>query len=113
MNRFALTLALASMSVPALGQSCPAGTSTTVSGTVYAPNGVDPLPNVLVYIPATSPGALLSGVSGPVPGQAPPGNPRFGTLTATDGTFKLSNLPVEANIPVVIQSGKWRRQLVV
>jgi hypothetical protein len=32
--------------------SCPGpGTYTAISGHVYAPNGTDPLPNVLVYIP--------------------------------------------------------------
>ncbi len=31
--------------------ACPTSTSTTISGTVYAPNGIDTVLNVTVYIP--------------------------------------------------------------
>ncbi len=93
--------------------SCPSNGTTSISGTVYAPNGVDPLPNVTVYIPNATVGALPTGVACPVPGQAPPGAPLVGTYTAPDGTFKISNVPVGNNIPIVIVAGKWRRQLTV
>jgi hypothetical protein len=93
--------------------SCPAGQTTSISGTVYAPNGTDPLPNVLVYIPNAPVDAFTAGVSCPVPGQPPSGSPLVGANTAADGTFTLANVPVGSNIPIVIQSGHWRRQLVV
>src|SRR4051812_14519212 len=32
---------------------CPSGTSTTISGRVTAPNGIDPVPGALVYVPYT------------------------------------------------------------
>ena len=35
------------------------------------------------------------------------------TTTAVDGTFTLTNVPAGNNIPVVIQLGRWRRQVVI
>ncbi len=93
--------------------ACTGGATTSISGTVYAPNGVDPLPNVLVFIPNGTVDAMTPGVQCPVPGAAPSGNPLVGTTTAFDGTFHLTNVPVGTNIPLIIQAGRWRRQLVV
>jgi hypothetical protein len=94
--------------------SCPSGEVTTISGTVYAPNGADPLPNVVVYIPNGPVEAFTPGVSCPAGGQEPQsGSPLVETTTAVDGTFRLFNVPVGANIPLVIQLGRWRRQVVV
>lgn len=121
-----LTLSLAA-AVPAFAQpaptcttglclqqvSCPAGQVTSISGTVYAPNGIDPLPNVLVYIPNASVDPFPSGVSCPVVGQPPSGSPIVGATTAVDGTFTIANVPVGTNIPLVFVSGRWRRQVVI
>jgi len=32
-------------------------------------------------------------------------------VTATNGTFTLTNMPVGTDIPLVIQAGKWRRKI--
>jgi hypothetical protein len=93
--------------------TCTAGATTSISGVVYAPNGTDPLPNVTVYIPNASVDAFTPGVSCPVAGAAPSGSPLVGTITAVDGSFTLSNVPVGTYIPLVIVSGRWRRQLVI
>jgi len=93
--------------------SCPAGQTTSISGTVYAPNGTDPLPNVTVYIPNAAVDAFTPGVSCPVPGTIPSGSPLVGASTGVDGSFTLSNVPVGSNIPLVIVAGRWRRQVVV
>ena len=55
--------------------SCTGGTGTTVTGIVYAPNGTDPIPNVLVYIPSVQPDPLPSGVQCLQAGQTPSGAP--------------------------------------
>jgi hypothetical protein len=93
--------------------ACTGGGTTSISGTVYAPNGTDPLPNVLVFIPNAALSVMTPGVTCPVPGAVPDGAPLVGTTTAPDGTFHLDNVPVGTSIPLVIQSGRWRRQLTV
>jgi hypothetical protein len=93
--------------------SCGGNATTTITGTVYAPNGTDPLPNVTVYIPNAPVDAFPPGVSCPVVGAPPSGSPLVGTETDVNGKFTLINVPVGSNIPLVIVSGRWRRQLVV
>jgi hypothetical protein len=93
--------------------TCSGSATTSITGTVYAPNGNDPLPNVTVYIPNDVVQPFPAGVSCPVVGAPPSGSPLVGTTSAVDGTFTLPNAPVGTNIPLVIVSGKWRRQLVV
>jgi hypothetical protein len=93
--------------------TCSGSATTTITGTVYAPNGNDPLPNVTVYIPNDVVQPFPAGVSCPVVGAPPSGSPLVGTTSAVDGTFTLPNAPVGTNIPLVIVSGKWRRQLVI
>ena len=85
---------------------CAGGATTSISGVVYAPNGVDPLPNVTVYVPNAPVPAFQPGVSCPVVGTPPPGAPLVGTTSAFDGSFTISNMPAGTAIPLVIVSGK-------
>jgi Abnormal spindle-like microcephaly-assoc'd, ASPM-SPD-2-Hydin len=94
-------------------QTCSGTATTTISGTVYAPNGNDPLPNVTVYIPNDVVPAFQPGVTCPVVGAPEPGSPLVGAITDVQGNFTLANVPVGSNIPLVIVSGRWRRQLVI
>jgi hypothetical protein len=100
----------------AFGQSCSTGLAT-LSGVVYAPNGTDPLPNVTVYVPSlTQPiplPAFTPGVSCPVPGAPPVGNPIAGAITGVNGSFTIQGVPVGTTIPVVAVAGKWRVQTTV
>jgi len=113
----------ASIASSALGQSCTglacqqqtcSGNQTTIiSGVVYAPNGTDPLPNITVYVPNAPVAPFTAGVSCPLVGAPPSGSPLVGTMTGVDGSFTIGNMPVGANIPLVIVSGRWRRQLTI
>ena len=94
-------------------QTCSGNQTTTISGVVYAPNGTDPLPNVTVYVPNAPVDAFTPGVSCPIVGTPPSGAPLVGTTSNVDGSFTIGNMPVGANIPLVIVSGRWRRQLVI
>ena len=90
--------------------TCSGSATTSISGTVYAPNGTTPLPNVLVYVPNAP---LASFPAGVTCGVTASGCPLVSTVTATNGTFTLTNMPVGTNIPLVIQAGKWRTQTTI
>lgn len=87
--------------------------TTTVTGKVYAPNGVDPLLNALVYVPNAPVDPFPSGVSCDQCASEASGAPLVSAVSAVDGSFTLSNVPVGQNIPLVIQLGRWRRQVTI
>jgi hypothetical protein len=82
---------------------------TSISGTVFAPNGTLPLYDVNVYVPNSDPGDLPDGAICNKCTDALPGDPIVKTITDESGKFTLSGVPSGANIPLVIVSGKWRR----
>jgi hypothetical protein len=90
---------------------CAAGTRTTVSGTVYDPAGKVPLYNVIVYVPNAPLADLTDGASCDRCDTTTSGNPLVMATTDAAGAFKLDNVPVGDNIPLVMQVGKWRRQV--
>ena len=84
---------------------------TTLTGTVYAPNGTLPLYGVNVYVPAEDPGAFVDGVRCDHCNATLPGDPIAQTVTDEAGHFSLPNVPATNDVPLVIQVGKWRRQI--
>jgi hypothetical protein len=93
--------------------TCPGIGTTSVSGTVFAPQGTDPLFGALVYVPngpvqPFTPGVACGDCSAQVTGA-----PLVSAVTGADGTFTITNMPVGPNIPLVIQNGRWRRQFTI
>jgi hypothetical protein len=87
--------------------------ATTISGTVFAPNGTLPLSGINVYVPATAVHPLTDGAVCSRCDETLPGTPLSPTVTDSGGKFTLTNVPSGQNIPLVITSGKWRRQITI
>ena len=89
------------------------GSTTRITGKVYAPNGTLPLPGVTVFVP----NAKLD----PIPATQtcdrcttpPSGNPLVSARSGPDGSFVLANAPATTGVPLVVQSGRWRRQTTI
>jgi hypothetical protein len=95
-------------------QNCGGGLHTTVSGTVYDPAGRNPLYNVYVYVPNATvepitTGAVCEQCQAPASGSPLPGAVQTDAL----GHFSVSDVPVGSNIPLVMQIGKFRRQIII
>ncbi len=86
---------------------------TTVSGVVYDPAGQNPLYNVIVYVPNEPVLPFAPGVRCDQCGTLASGAPVVSALTDPSGKFTLHNVPVGDQIPLVLQLGKWRKQVVI
>lgn len=91
---------------------CPGGGTTSISGTVYAPNGTLPIYNATVYVPLREVAPITTGVTCDRCTELS-GNPLVRTVTDEQGRFTLNNVPATNDVPVVIQIGKWRRKITI
>jgi hypothetical protein len=90
----------------------------TLTGQVFDPAGRNPLYNVVVYVPNSANGQLDTipigvGANSCSCGALFSGEPITATVTGTDGKFTLTGVPDGANIPLVVQIGKWRKEIIV
>jgi len=71
----------------------------TITGTVYAPNGSDPIPGATVYVLATP----VAKTSFAAVNVWDPSGASTKTITAADGTFTLGNVPAGATTIYIIK----------
>ncbi len=99
--------------------ACDGGVRTSLSGTVFAPTdpalfgAADPLSGAFVYVPNGTVQTFGAGVACEKCSASVSGDPLVSTTSAVNGTFTLNNVPCGANIPLVIQLGRWRRQITI
>lgn len=93
------------------GFGCP----TTVSGTVFDPAGKLPLYNVVVYVPSEPLSPISEGASCETCDGNFSGKPIAAAVSDAAGKFSMdvSNVKTTTNVPVVIQVGKWRREITI
>ncbi|MGH7270222.1 MAG: hypothetical protein ACREJ3_07295, partial [Polyangiaceae bacterium] len=95
---------------------CLMGAPTTISGTVTDPAGRNPLYNATVFVPVDPAGtlpAIKQGASCDTCAAEAAQPVVVTTTTGVDGKFTLSGVPDGHTIPIVVQMGKWRRELML
>jgi hypothetical protein len=103
----------ADSAVDGTGVICSGGANTAISGVVYDPAGMNPLYNVIVSIPSAALDPFPTGVSCVFCENQVSGQPIATALTDANGRFVLNNVPWGTNFPLVMQLGKWRRQITI
>jgi hypothetical protein len=86
---------------------------TSISGTVFAPNGTLPLFGVTVYVPNAPPDPFTDGAQCSRCEAKASGDPIAQVLSDASGRFTVTGVPSGEAIPLVIQVGKWRRQITI
>jgi hypothetical protein len=89
---------------------------TSISGTVFAPNGTLPLFGVTVYVPNTSQFPLPPFADGLTCARCDdplPGSPITSVQSDESGHFSIVGVPSGTNIPLIITIGKFRRQITI
>jgi hypothetical protein len=87
--------------------------STTISGTIYDPAARNPLYDIVAYVPNTKPEPFPAGPTCGPCSALYTGDPIATALTDASGKFTIENAPDGTDIPLVIQVGKWRKQLTI
>jgi hypothetical protein len=91
---------------------CNGGTSTTLTGVVLDPAGKNPIRGAIVYIPTSATLApIVLGTNTCVTCPILVSDYITAALTDPKGAFTLTNAPSGAGIPLVVQTGKWRREV--
>lgn len=95
--------------------SCPTSSQTTLSGKVFDPAGLNPLYDVVVFIPkiAAALPAITPGTHSCNTCDVSIGDYVAATTTDATGSFTLPGVPTGMGVPVTVQIGKWRRTVSV
>jgi hypothetical protein len=89
------------------------GATTTITGAVMAPNGIDPIPNAFAYVPLST-GQFTPGVGCDLCGSNIDGVAAQ-AITTPDGHFSIdiSMLAPATTLPFTVAMGRFRRQTTI
>lgn len=90
---------------------CGAAPPTALTGVVRDPANKLPVAGAIVYVPNQKETPFAAGAT--CPSECPGDKPITATLTDSQGRFHLQFAPSGTNVPLVVQSGKWRRRISV
>ena len=96
--------------------ACSGQGTTSVSGKVYDPAMANPIPHAFVFVPTDPMGKLPVITAGAKTCDTcglSLGSYVAATMSDATGSFSLSGVPTGTQIPVVVQIGKWRREVFV
>ena len=90
------------------------GATGSIRGVVFAPNGIDPIAQAVVYVPSSATGAL-SAISATTAAtcEVPGVQVVTKTCAGADGAFVLSGVPVGVGVTVVIAKGLFKKEIKV
>lgn len=91
------------------------GCATTISGTARDPSGTLPLYNVVAYVPSEPLGPIARGAACETCSGDFSGRPIAAAVSDATGAFKMdiTKVPTRTNIRLVMQAGKWRREVTI
>ena len=88
------------------------GQHSTIQGTVFAPNGIDPVPGATVFVPAKTPEIFPPAIKCEACATLGAGNNYWTTSTAWNGAFVLKGV-CPGTRSLVFQNGRFRRMIQV
>jgi hypothetical protein len=91
--------------------TCEGGPKTTVTAKVYDPAGKVPLYNVVAYVPNADLAPIQTGPNCDNCATPVSGTPVASALTDATGQFVMQDVPAGTGVPLVLQIGKWRREI--
>ena len=83
---------------------------------MYDPAGKNPIPHAFVFVPADPAGkipAITPGAHTCDTCNVPIGSYVAATMSDATGSFSLHGVPTGTQVPLVVQIGKWRREVFV
>ena len=91
--------------------SCP-GQASIIQGTVFAPNGTDPVPGATVFVPAKTPELFPPAVKCEACASLGSSNNYWTTITKWNGSFVLTGV-CPGTRSLIFQNGRFRRLITV
>jgi hypothetical protein len=88
--------------------------TTSLSGTVFDPAGQVPLSGIVVYVvadPSKPLDTITTGTSTCSACNTKIDNYMALAVTDTKGHFSMTGVPATTGVPIVVQAGKWRREV--